>query len=79
MVSAKCAWEVMAGIILGQVDHKHTRRFSVDSREWENAGDDQLVLLLTRFNAAVAYAAFLQILCANGREVNWVRLEFIWF
>jgi hypothetical protein len=37
-----------------------------------------MILLFERFNQAVAYATWLQLLCANGREVNWVRIEFVW-
>ena len=75
MDSAKAIWEVTAGLIPGQVDHQHTQRFGVTSAEYEEHG---LRLLLERWHYAVAYAEYLQLLCAHGREVNWVRLDFVW-
>jgi hypothetical protein len=76
MESARAIWEVTAGIIPGQVDPEHTRRFGVTSAEWQTP--EAMELLLDRWHQAVAYATYLQLLCANGREVNWVRVEFLW-
>ena len=76
--SAKCAWEVTAGIIPGQVDRQHSKSWWITSAEWE-ASDGGLVLMLEREAQAMAYARYLQILCANGREVNWTRVDFVWF
>ena len=84
MDSARVIYEVVAGIIPGQADPKHTRRFGVTSAEYEQGaliGGDQkfgLELLLWRWHEAVAYAPYLQLLCADGREVNWVQITFLW-
>ncbi len=75
--SARCVWEVIAGIIPGQPDNKHTSRWGLTSAEWESP--DGLKLYLEREAQASAYARYLQVLCANGREVNWTRIDFIWF
>ena len=45
------------------------------SQEWEAHGTE---VLLAEWHKAVAYATHLQLLCANGLEVNWVRIEFLW-
>ena len=29
--------------------------------------------------AARAYAAYLELLCINGRAVNWTRIDFVWY
>lgn len=74
--SARAIWEVTAGLIPGQADAKHTRQFGITSRDW--AAHMQTDLLLERWHQAVAYATFLQLMCAQGLEVNWVRIEFVW-
>lgn len=78
--AARAIWEVTAGLIPGEADLKHTRRFWITSGEWEavNSGNEQTVLLLGRFGQATAYASMLQLLCASGLEVNWVRIDFVW-
>ena len=75
--AARAIWEVTAGIISGQIDHEHTKRFYVTSTEWEDPKVG-MALLLDRWHQAVAYATYLQMLCANGMEVNWVRVDFVW-
>jgi hypothetical protein len=75
--SARCAWEVTAGIIPGKIDTQHTRRFGLTSAEWDEGLGWQL--FLEREAQAGAYARYLQELCANGREVNWTRVDFVWF
>lgn len=77
MVSARAAWEVRAGIIPGQADAKHSRRWGMTSEEW--AQPDNLQILLDRQTQASSYALYLQLLCAQGLEVNWVETTFIWF
>jgi hypothetical protein len=77
MVAARCAWEVTAGILPGTVDPQHTRRFGLTSDEWD--GGKGWELFLAREAQAGAYARYLQELCANGREVNWTRIDFVWF
>ena len=77
MTAARCAWEVTAGIIPGQVDVQHTRRWGLTSDEWD--GGKGYALFLEREAMAGAYARFLQELCAGGREVNWTRIDFVWF
>lgn len=76
--SAKAIWEIVAGIIPGIPDPQHTRRFGITSGEWYAEGANQQLLLLQRFHEAVAYATDLQIQCAAGYAVNWVRIEFVW-
>lgn len=75
--AARCAWEVTAGIIPGTVDPQHTRLFGLTSAEWD--GPQGLELLMKRALEATAYAHYLQLLCSQGREVNWTRVDFVWF
>ena len=77
MESARCVWEVTAGIIPGKVDDGHTKRFGLTSDEWN--GGKGLDLFLAREAQAAAYARYLQYLCINGMEVNWTRIDFVWF
>ena len=58
MVSARCVWEVTAGIIPGQVMPEHTRRFGLTSQEWDDGKGYEL--FLKREAEAGAYARFLQ-------------------
>lgn len=72
---AQAIYEVVAGIIPGTPDPKHTKRFGATGIT-EHA--DGLHHMLDAWHQAVAYATYLQLLCANGMEVNWVRIDFIW-
>ena len=77
MAAARCVWEVTAGLIPGEVMPEHTRHFGLSSEEW---GDGKgYPLFLEREAQAGAHARFLQELCANGREINWTRIDFVWF
>jgi len=77
MVSGRCAWEVTAGLIPGQVMREHTKRWGLTSDEWHS--EKGLELLVERGALANAYASYLQLLCSQGREVNWTRVDFVWF
>lgn len=77
MVAARCMWEVTAGLIPGQAEVEHTRRFGLTSLEWD--GGKGYELYLARGAAANAYALYLQELCAMGKSVNWTRVDFVWF
>ena len=78
--AAKVLIEVTAGLFPGEVEPEHTRRWAITSGEWDaqRARGEAEILLLERHARAVAYATFLQLLCASGRSVNWTRIEFIW-
>lgn len=76
-VSARCAWEVVAGMIPGQPDDRLTQRWGLTSEEWES--ENGLKLFTERAALANAYASYLQLLCINGRECNWTRVDFVWF
>ena len=77
MEAGRCAWEVTAGIVPGAVDDQHTKRWGLSAAEW--ASEDGLRLLVERAAHANAYASYLQLLCSQGREVNWTRVDFVWF
>ena len=77
MESARCAWEVVAGLIPGQVMPEHTKRWGLTSHEWDDGKG--LELFYEREALAGAYARTLQTLCMMGREVNWTRIDFVWF
>ncbi|MBD2156215.1 hypothetical protein [Leptolyngbya sp. FACHB-16] len=71
--AARCAWEVVAGIIPGQPIPSMTRRWGMTAAEYESPLADQIYL--KRMMDAVEYAQSLQ----NPQQVNWVRLDWIWF
>lgn len=73
----RCSWEVTAGIIPGTADDQHTKSWSMTSAEW--SGPDGLKKLVETNAAAEAYALYLRIESSQGRSVNWVRVEFIWY
>lgn len=77
MASARCVWEVSGGLLPGQAEPEHTKRFGLTSDEWD--GGKGYALFLEREAQAGAYARFLQELCVNGRSVNWTRVDFVWF
>jgi hypothetical protein len=76
MHSAGALYEVVAGLIPGQPEPRHTKRFGITREEYDEGRG--LARLLEEWHKAVAYATFLQLLCAHGREVNWVRIDFVW-
>ena len=77
MVSLRCSWEVVAGLIPGQVLPEHTKQFHLTSNEWD--GGKGLETFIQKQAAARAYAAYLELLCINGRAVNWTRIDFVWY
>ena len=77
MTTAKCAWEVTAGIIPGEADPTYHRVWAMNSTEWES--EQGLLLYLERGQAARAYTQYLELQCSQGRMVNWIRLDFIWY
>jgi hypothetical protein len=77
VIALKVSWEVVAGIVPGQIQPEHTRRWHLTSDEWY--GEKGLELLILRAAEAQAYASYLQVLCSQGRLVNWVRTDFVWY
>lgn len=75
VIAARAIYEVTAGLLPGVLEERHTRRFAITSDEFEKGG---LEAMLTCWHQAVAYATWMQLLCAHGREVNWVRIDFLW-
>ena len=79
MQSARCAWEVTAGVIPGRPEQAYTRRWGITSAEWY--GDDgrpspqAAALFAQRMGKAYDYAKAI----SNPAQVNWVRVDFIWF
>lgn len=76
--AARAVWEVVAGLIPGEAEPQHTRRFAITSEDCDDRDTNLQLLLLQRFLEAAAYALDLQIRCAAGYDVNWVRIDFIW-
>ena len=74
--SARCIWEVTAGLIPGEPDPKRTLGWGLTSEEWHGA--EGLKLYIERAAQAAAYASYLQLICSQGLEVNWIRVDFIW-
>lgn len=92
MESAKAAIEVVAGLIPGKDPEPNlTRRWFIASAEWqeaqectrsaENIGLDRPVdyvgrLMADKQGQAMSYA---QLLMFQPDQLNWVRVDWIWF
>ncbi len=70
MEAVKCSITVTAGIILGQPMENHARTWSFTQENLDNPPD-----YIDRTGAAMNYAMSLQ----NPQNVNWVRLDWIWY
>lgn len=70
-VSARCALEVIAGVIPGNAEPEYTKRFVVTSDEYER----QPEIIIDVRDRAFAYAKTIM----NPRILNWVRIDWIWF
>lgn len=79
MESARCAWEVTAGLIPGTPMPEFTRRFVLTSNKWYGEDGyptkDGLDLLIALQGTAMMHALSLM----DPQSVNWVRLDWIWF
>lgn len=67
-VTARCAWEVVAGLLPGRPEPDLTRRFVLSS-------DDPDERFAELYQQAADYAAGL----TDPRHLNWVRLDWVWF
>jgi len=75
--SARCAVDVVAGVLPGTPEPEWTRTFYLTSEEWHGSDQaDRVNLLLDLAGRATAYANYLML--APDR-FNWVKLEWIWF
>lgn len=79
MERARCAFEVVAGIIPAQIDPEYTKRWFLTSDEWDGGSAEGFRLFHERRRLADEYAAQLQEACVRGRAVNWTRVDFVWF
>lgn len=75
MNSTKVIVEVMAGVIPGQPEEEHTRRWALSSDEWEAAGDKASEKLAVLNGQAIGYAALLML---QPDRFNWVRTDWLW-
>lgn len=75
MDMARCIIEVQAGLIPGQAMPEMTRRYSVSSNQWAEAGEGAAELLAERVGQAQGYATLLML---SPQRVNWVRVDWIW-
>jgi hypothetical protein len=78
--SARAAWEVTAGLVPGQAMDEYTRRWVLTATEWwETDGMVPSLQGVALFNAhataAMEYARGLM----DPRQLNWVKVEWIWF
>ena len=70
MDALKCSVNVTAGVILGETIPKLTRRWEFTAADLDNPPK-----YIDDTGAALNYAMSLQ----NPANVNWVRLEWIWY
>lgn len=78
MKTARCAVDVVAGVLPGTPEPEWTRTFHISSDEWNAAsGTVETIHLLTDLSGrATAYATYLMLL---PDRFNWVKLEWVWF
>jgi hypothetical protein len=70
---ARCAWIVTAGIVPGEPLPEYTRTWGLTSPEFE--GPAGAPAFNAHLVAAQEYARWLM----EPRQLNWVRLEWIWY
>ena len=70
MEPLKCSVSVSAGVILGEVLPKLTRVWNFTQEDLDNPPT-----YIDKTGAAMNYAMSLQ----NPIQVNWVRLDWIWY
>ena len=75
MESARILLEVQAGVLPGTPEPEFTRQWAISSREWNEAGADQGVLLAEANGKMQGYAAYLMM---QPDRLNWVKTEWIW-
>lgn len=73
MNACRFYWQVDAGILPGHPMPEYSRRFAVDTDEWEAVADPTELLDETTMEA-LNYARSL----ADPTRVNWVSSEFVW-
>lgn len=73
---ARCAVDVVAGVIPGTPEEAFTRRFVVTSEEWHAEGANQAELLSDLAGKASAWATYCML---QPDRLNWVKLEWVWF
>jgi len=77
MQQARCAVDVVAGVLPGTPEDDFTRRFWITSQEWNDAdGTGQVNLLTDLAGKANGYATYLML---QPDRLNWVKLEWVWF
>lgn len=74
MDTVKMVIEVVAGVIPGTPMSEHTKRWSITSKQWDEAGDTIGILVSEMLGQAQGYAAYLM----NPQRVNWVRCDWVW-
>lgn len=77
MEQARCAVDVVAGVLPGTPEEEFTRRFFITSKEWnEGDGIDQIHLLTDLAGKANGYATYLML---QPDRLNWVQTTWVWF
>jgi hypothetical protein len=74
--AARCAVEVVAGVIPGQPIEEFTQRWVITSEEWHSDKTDQHTMLAAMNGKAMGWAMWLMF---QPDRVNWVKTEWIWF
>jgi hypothetical protein len=72
MQAARCIWEVTAGLLLGQPDPEHTRRWVLTGQQADSP--DAARLWQQHMDEAFGYARGL----ADPDRLNWVRVDWAW-
>ena len=77
MEQARCAVDVVAGVLPGTPEDNFTRRFWITSADWHaEEGANQAELLSDLAGKASAWATYCML---QPDRLNWVKLEWVWF
>ena len=75
----KLSFEVVAGIVPGQVMPEYTKQFHLTSEQWDGGSGAGVLNFIKARNAAQEYANELQEQCLRGLTCNWTRIDFIYY
>jgi hypothetical protein len=78
MQSARCAWEVVAGVAPGKPMPEYTKRFVLTSDEWYGEDGELTEGGINRFMELQGTAMMHALGLMNPQQVNWVRLVWVW-
>lgn len=75
MARARCAIDVLAGVLPGTPMDEFSKRFWLTSDDWDGGSEKGQEAFAKMVQEAQQYMLTLM----NPAQVNWVRFEWVWF